>query len=113
MIRRPPRSTPFPYTTLFRSAELGLRRAAKQHSLRKSFRRYESPGDRVSFQGLPEAAAAGDFPCDAGAQEILWLLCAARSAQSVACVYGRVDRGHMDSRGGWQARVLGAFRERP
>src|SRR2546425_8645114 len=24
MIRRPPRSTPFPYTTLFRSEELGL-----------------------------------------------------------------------------------------
>src|SRR3712207_7827755 len=31
MIRRPPRSTLFPYTTLFRSAELGLVVVDEQH----------------------------------------------------------------------------------
>src|SRR2546430_11456596 len=31
MIRRPPRSTLFPYTTLFRSPALGLERAARPH----------------------------------------------------------------------------------
>src|SRR3712207_8779520 len=31
MIRRPPRSTLFPYTTLFRSAEVGDLRAARRH----------------------------------------------------------------------------------
>src|SRR2546426_11841567 len=31
MIRRPPRSTLFPYTTLFRSCEIGGRRAGSRH----------------------------------------------------------------------------------
>src|SRR5947199_7954070 len=31
MIRRPPRSTLFPYTTLFRSVRVGVREAAAQH----------------------------------------------------------------------------------
>src|SRR3989442_15048726 len=31
MIRRPPRSTLFPYTTLFRSVEIGVRHAALSH----------------------------------------------------------------------------------
>src|SRR5215211_8200767 len=44
MIRRPPRSTLFPYTTLFRSCRRRLRRAS-----RKSWRpRRRSPTDRKS-----------------------------------------------------------------
>src|SRR3712207_7268959 len=35
MIRRPPRSTLFPYTTLFRSA--GVRKSASVHTLRHSW----------------------------------------------------------------------------
>src|SRR3712207_8861015 len=34
MIRRPPRSTLFPYTTLFRSGRLAARRAADEHAER-------------------------------------------------------------------------------
>src|SRR3712207_7348512 len=41
MIRRPPRSTLFPYTTLFRSAQRGRRRA-RDELLR---RRPDAPGD--------------------------------------------------------------------
>src|SRR5438874_7478047 len=33
MIRRPPRSTLFPYTTLFRSVELGTRRVPAAHGI--------------------------------------------------------------------------------
>src|SRR2546430_11759951 len=36
MIRRPPRSTPFPYTTLFRSRALGTKKGPR-----------EAPADRV------------------------------------------------------------------
>src|SRR5258708_26864699 len=32
MIRRPPRSTLFPYTTLFRSASLGIAKPPRRHS---------------------------------------------------------------------------------
>src|SRR5256885_9620032 len=43
MIRRPPRSTLFPYTTLFRSDRCGARRAATERDAR-SWRR--APGSR-------------------------------------------------------------------
>src|SRR3712207_8857658 len=40
MIRRPPRSTLFPYTTLFRSAQLGcLHHVPEQSTARRSVRR--------------------------------------------------------------------------
>src|SRR5688572_32377657 len=47
MIRRPPRSTLFPYTTLFRSQEPGIRRLAHQQAVADAQR-----------------AAAGDHPID-------------------------------------------------
>src|ERR1035441_5438746 len=41
MIRRPPRSTLFPYTTLFRSVHSGIRRRRQQHGRWILQRRYE------------------------------------------------------------------------
>src|SRR5690349_21998300 len=52
MIRRPPRSTLFPYTTLFRSRGQRLRGAvhqpARQHRLRQRVRERHRPQDRKS-----------------------------------------------------------------
>src|SRR2546429_9264822 len=42
MIRRPPRSTLFPYTTLFRSHALGLRRT-KRASVAKDIAKFRQP----------------------------------------------------------------------
>src|SRR5260370_36294201 len=56
MIRRPPRSTLFPYTTLFRSRRNGQRRCVRHKTLRSvafiqegGRRRHEEPGyvDRI------------------------------------------------------------------
>src|SRR5256886_7419371 len=52
MIRRPPRSTLFPYTTLFRSAEGALEECLKYTSTRKQFGR-----PVASFQGVHFALA--------------------------------------------------------
>src|SRR5256885_2640689 len=48
MIRRPPRSTLFPYTTLFRSLARGRRggRTPRRGNLRESPARAEAPQDR-------------------------------------------------------------------
>src|SRR5258705_2907219 len=41
MIRRPPRSTLFPYTTLFRSEKVRARRARSYKALRNQLEKYE------------------------------------------------------------------------
>src|SRR3712207_8661653 len=56
MIRRPPRSTLFPYTTLFRSAE-----ARDGHHARPAQRHVEQ-----AARGHAAAADAVDVPLDAG-----------------------------------------------
>src|SRR2546421_2233916 len=56
MIRRPPRSTLFPYTTLFRSAEVRGRRRVCEHPGRKKVGASLCVGSRV-IKGDP----AGDF----------------------------------------------------
>src|SRR6267154_2112059 len=43
MIRRPPRSTLFPYTTLFRSSDEGLRRL-REYSVPREFARMQTAG---------------------------------------------------------------------
>src|SRR5260221_3663890 len=64
MIRRPPRSTLFPYTTLFRSADAGddlqaqpvvdeLRRGPEEHERREPVERGDEGGEAV---GGPERA---------------------------------------------------------
>src|SRR3712207_8991031 len=47
MIRRPPRSTLFPYTTLFRSAEVGLQGHVHAHALRDVDEGAARPDGRV------------------------------------------------------------------
>src|SRR2546422_8484132 len=56
MIRRPPRSTLFPYTTLFRSPALGAGRAPR--ALRRGF------GSRHDLHGIGRAAGAGQAGAD-------------------------------------------------
>src|SRR5256885_4158398 len=62
MIRRPPRSTLFPYTTLFRSEEAARRPAPAQAvavaRARRSARRSNGrvPGDALDRRGLRRAA---------------------------------------------------------
>src|SRR3712207_8666548 len=58
MIRRPPRSTLFPYTTLFRS--MILRRASELNARRWDRSSYEAPF--VSPEVLVQVAAAAGIP---------------------------------------------------
>src|SRR5256885_7770560 len=55
MIRRPPRSTLFPYTTLFRSAKAGVMLAGD--GLQPS-----SKGARITFSGAKRTVTEGPFP---------------------------------------------------
>src|SRR2546428_2662945 len=57
MIRRPPRSTLFPYTTLFRSSILRERwGASRLPSLRSALRGLDPPSALPVFAQLPERA---------------------------------------------------------
>src|SRR5258708_9851153 len=53
MIRRPPRSTLFPYTTLFRS----VRRTVARHALREGTRANGNRGAAYRRPGIPQARA--------------------------------------------------------
>src|SRR2546421_13014232 len=70
MIRRPPRSTLFPYTTLFRSPELA-------HLLEISGRRRHSDGNEMEFatglEGRRTPMADPAHPQGAGRHPDLWL----------------------------------------
>src|SRR2546422_3610566 len=57
MIRRPPRSTLFPYTTLFRSHHVGLGRCHRDGDPPPGLRRQALRGVRVQFR--PRRAAVG------------------------------------------------------
>src|SRR5262245_63124953 len=48
MIRRPPRSTLFPYTTLFRSDPGGLKKSTPEEGAKKVLHRSMMPRDRKS-----------------------------------------------------------------
>src|SRR2546427_6436803 len=54
MIRRPPRSTLFPYTTLFRSARA---RAGNHEGFAPGSLRRHGPGDGAAGQAIPGRAA--------------------------------------------------------
>src|SRR3712207_7588044 len=59
MIRRPPRSTPFPYTTLFRSQ-------VRPKSREETPRRAAIPRDRSPYRGArPSATSAASQPAPA------------------------------------------------
>src|SRR5256885_7095470 len=57
MIRRPPRSTLFPYTTLFRSVPYGVRRFAESpdpvHAMTEPFAPHPPPDPAADLQGPP------------------------------------------------------------
>src|SRR3712207_7994076 len=55
MIRRPPRSTLFPYTTLFRSPGYGLAVAQAQSAMRELMETLEGEGKEVLFGIHPVA----------------------------------------------------------
>src|SRR5258707_7841300 len=67
MIRRPPRSTLFPYTTLFRSIDLGVQRRQfcvfQRRSARQQVESLENksdflvPENRICFLGIQPAGA--------------------------------------------------------
>src|SRR2546430_11579967 len=52
MIRRPPRSTLFPYTTLFRSIRLGQEFVAYGHTIERSADRVAQAGDALRDLGI-------------------------------------------------------------
>src|SRR5438034_2067391 len=54
MIRRPPRSTLFPYTTLFRSRHRGARRQSVREHRARDLRAHRRPGQQ---RGDPESPA--------------------------------------------------------
>src|SRR5256885_6777147 len=54
MIRRPPRSTLFPYTTLFRSLDLRRHRRLRQVQLFGGTREVHVPGRRREHPQLPQ-----------------------------------------------------------
>src|SRR3712207_6876804 len=58
MIRRPPRSTLFPYTTLFRSLERLVQGVGAEHKAARRLLRQERPADHLG--GLPAALPGGD-----------------------------------------------------
>src|SRR3712207_8275689 len=60
MIRRPPRSTLFPYTTLFRSGRDRLRRPAVGRAAREDERRQAAPRAPVRRGAGPAPGAAED-----------------------------------------------------
>src|SRR2546427_5721854 len=59
MIRRPPRSTLFPYTTLFRSVLSQRRHQLSHQAARRDPRRRAAPPPRRLGCGLSQAAAPG------------------------------------------------------
>src|SRR2546425_9110680 len=62
MIRRPPRSTLFPYTTLFRSVEhfIGVRRAALRQIIRASQNRKAAADGDCRKSGVEQILAGDD-----------------------------------------------------
>src|SRR2546422_3166294 len=52
MIRRPPRSTLFPYTTLFRSRLRGVNRSGTEYACAQGWGMFDGPSDSASVQAI-------------------------------------------------------------
>src|SRR3712207_7717817 len=66
MIRRPPRSTLFPYTTLFRSRTRTLQHGRSRRSSRQTFRRLSGRSARRGRKREPRFSRRGDEARDGG-----------------------------------------------
>src|SRR5216684_8588832 len=94
MIRRPPRSTLFPYTTLFRSLRRRRHGGARRHRLARhaQWRRRQAPDAEETFfarlagRALP---AAGKRLAEAGLLVALLALLADRVAPAAGAICGR------------------------
>src|SRR3712207_8458735 len=62
MIRRPPRSTLFPYTTLFRSTQAGFEQLQKDHPKGLKFMAEQVKPEMAKLLGLPEYDPANPQP---------------------------------------------------
>src|SRR2546430_14275141 len=73
MIRRPPRSTLFPYTTLFRSKQMGAERiiAMSRHPSRQKLAREFGATDIVTERGDEGVARIKDLTRGVGADAVL------------------------------------------
>src|SRR5260370_3378871 len=60
MIRRPPRSTLFPYTTLFRSSNAISMRCSESETPRRDGRRSPNFGPKIAYSSIIAARPAGD-----------------------------------------------------
>src|SRR2546428_10187547 len=67
MIRRPPRSTLFPYTTLFRSVDGPLLDDGDRRSAAQLRRREDATGDQSAAQDLHIAIVGAEHAQDLGA----------------------------------------------
>src|SRR3989449_3159043 len=61
MIRRPPRSTLFPYTTLFRSQVVTWAKQGREVAFRELVRRYERPVFSLLYRMVHDRALAEDL----------------------------------------------------
>src|SRR2546423_9623179 len=79
MIRRPPRSTLFPYTTLFRSGELVSRRLDQDrldgHAARRLERAGDLPGLRLRERARPRPHAKRSEEHTSELQSLAYLVC--------------------------------------
>src|SRR3989449_10642702 len=65
MIRRPPRSTLFPYTTLFRSVALGRADTAAARGVVRAARAFPNPAFSATYtKAVPQYHAIVDLPLD-------------------------------------------------
>src|SRR2546428_9278771 len=63
MIRRPPRSTLFPYTTLFRSVQPERRSGRRDRELRRARQLPTAPRERRSEEHTSELQSRSDLVC--------------------------------------------------
>src|SRR5256885_13934277 len=95
MIRRPPRSTLFPYTTLFRSLFVVAGAPADDRAVRRSLSAQQPLDAARSFrrQRALYARALGGRPCDRGEEEPALLECGKREVERSSFPSDR-ERGH-------------------
>src|SRR2546425_7537505 len=75
MIRRPPRSTLFPYTTLFRSTAAGPRSSIAQRGTRSPPRRHPAPRSSTALVSRRSAGRSRSEEHTSELQSLAYLVC--------------------------------------